>query len=96
MAREPEKMSTFDERITWNEGDIQFVDADGNPIDPKKMKAQITEPPEDDETAGGPTLHEQATPERRKMNGRAIERRNLLILTTIAYEAGYGAYLPVV
>jgi hypothetical protein len=30
------------------------------------------------------------------MNGRAIERRNLLIFTTIAYEEGYGAYLPVV
>ena len=33
---------------------------------------------------------------KRKMNGRAIERRNLLIFTTIAYEEGYGAYLPIV
>lgn len=32
----------------------------------------------------------------RKMNGRAIERRNPLIFTTLAYEHGYGAYLPVV
>lgn len=32
MAKEPTP-STIDERLTWNEGDLELFDADGNPIE---------------------------------------------------------------
>jgi hypothetical protein len=41
MAKKPEETeegqdSTLEERMTWNEGDIVFLDNDGNPMEPGK------------------------------------------------------------
>lgn len=57
MAKEPTP-STIDERLTWNEGDLELFDADGNPIDQDVIdekdapKPAVEEQQQDDRSSG--------------------------------------------
>lgn len=52
-----EKDSTIDERITWGEGDLQFLGPDGKPISFAKLKEMADAREAAGVAEGPPTLH---------------------------------------